>query len=342
MRTSGRLIDRNGDVRFGVFEEPVSEINYRDYDLRSPMDRRRGRLARHFGFHQFQFLGALSETLVFGCALIDIRTVGQAFLYFYEPLTRKLTEWSFRAPLALGTHFDQRPEDGSAMFRSGDNHFAMTATAEPRQRQLWVRLAAGVEVDAVFDEQEPLIQPMWISTRAGASGFVFARKTAGARVTGTIRWDGRTLDLGEHEVFGHNDWSAGYMRRETFWNWGCLAGRLPDGRTIGMNVSCGVNETGHSENCFWVDGRLHRLGAVSFDYDRRDLMHAWSLHDSDGRLELEFTPEGSHVEKLNALLLASNFHQMFGRYRGRLVTQTGQTVDVQGLLGYAEKHYAKW
>ena len=342
MRTSGRLINRQGDARFGVFSEAVSEVNFRDYDLRSPMDHRRGPLARHFGFHQFQFLGGLSESLVFGCAIVDIRVVGQAFAYFYEPLTRHLAEFSFRTPLALGVHFDQRPEDGSAAFRSGANHFTMTATSEPRQRHLWVRLASGVEVDAVFDEDEPRIEPMWISTPAGASGFVFARKTAGARVSGTVRWEGRTLDLAELGVLGHNDWTAGYMRRETFWNWGCLAGRLADGRIVGLNVSCGVNETGHSENCFWVDGTLHRLGCVSFEYDRRDLMRAWHLRDSEGRLDLEFTPEGSHAEKVNALVVATNFQQLFGRYGGTLRSTAGETIELHGQLGYAERHYAKW
>lgn len=339
MRTSGRLINRQGDARFGVFREPVSEVNFRDYDLRTPMDRRLGPLARRLRFNQFQFLGGLSESLVFGCAIVDIGVVGQAFLYFYEPLTRRFAQFSFRSPLGIGTHFDQRPEDGSATFRSGANHFAMTATGQPRQRQLWVRLEQGVEVDAVFDEER--IQPMWISTPAGA-GFVFARKTAGAPVSGTIQWEGRRLDLAEMSVLGHNDWTAGYMRRETFWNWGCLAGRLGDERIVGLNVSCGVNETGHSENCFWIDGALDRLGAVSFDYDRHDLMKSWRLRDSDGRLDLEFTPEGSHSEKINALVVASNFHQLFGRYNGTLTGSGGEKFELRGLFGYAEKHYAKW
>lgn len=342
MKTSGRLINREGDAKFGIFDHAVSEVNYRDYDLRSPMDRRRGPLARHFGFNQFQFLGGLSDSLIFGCAIVNIRLVGQAFLYFYEPNTRRYAEFSFRTPLALGTHFDQRPEDGTATFRSGGNRFAMTATADPQQRQLWVRLANGIEVDAVFDEGAPRIQPMWISTPAGPGGFVFARKTAGASVSGVVRWEGKTFDLSELGMLGHNDWSAGYMRRDTFWNWGCLAGRLEDDRVVGINVSCGVNETGHSENCFWLDGVLHRLGPVSFAYDRRDLMKGWQLSDSQGRLDLRFTPEGAHVEKVHALVIATNFHQLFGRYHGTLTTIDGETVELKGLLGYAEKHYAKW
>jgi hypothetical protein len=342
VRNSGRLIDRQGNARFGIFSNPIAEVNYRDYDLRTPMDRRANPLARRFGFNQFQFLGGLSESLIFGCAIIDIRYVGQAFLYFYEPLTRRYAEFTYRMPLAAGTHFDQRPEDGSATFRSGTSHFAMTATSEPRQRQLWVRIADSVEIDAIFDEEEPRMEPMWISTPAGATGFVFARKTAGSPVSGTLRWEGRTFDLGELGMLGHNDWTAGFMRRETFWNWGSLAGRLDDGRIVGLNVSCGVNETGHSENCFWINGRLHRLGPVAFEYDRRDLMKTWNLRDSESRLELEFTPEGTHAAKTNAFVVATNFQQLFGRYRGTLRTSAGESIEIQGHLGYAERHYSKW
>ena len=171
---------------------------------------------------------------------------------------------------------------------------------------------------------------------------MYARKTAGHSITGHAEWGGRRVDLSTLSALGHHDWSAGYMRRETFWNWGCLAGRLDSGRVVGMNVSCGVNETSFTENCFWLDGALHRIGPVHFAYDRRDLSQPWRLTDSEGRLELTFSPLGRHVERINALIVASNFTQMFGRYTGTLVTDEGETLQVSGLPGYAEWHFARW
>lgn len=342
MDTPDKLIDEGGNARLGVFSSPVREINAGDFDLRTPMGSRRGALARRLALNRFQFLGGVSEQLLFGCAIVDIGYVAQAFLYLYEPPTKRFTEWSLRSPLALGCRMDLRPEDGSATYRRGNDRFAMTASESPRRRHLWVRLAAGVEVDATFDEEAPAIEPMRIATRAGATGFVYARKTAATPVSGTIACEGRRFDLAALGVLGHHDWSAGFMRRETFWNWGCLAGRLTDGRTLGMNVSCGVNETSFRESCFWLDGRLHTTGSVAFDYDRRDLMSPWRMRDDEGRLDVAFVPEGSHAEKTNALVVATNFHQLFGRYHGRLRTREGETVEVDGLLGYAEEHYAKW
>ena len=338
----GRLVDANGDVRLGVFAQPILEVNYRDYALTTPLGRPARRLARHFGFNQFQFLGALSEQLVFGCAMTDLKYVGTAFAYCYEPATRRFAEFSFTQPLARRTHFTQTPESGDCLFAAGQARVTMRGEARPPRRRLIVSVGERLAIDAVFHDDDPPIEPMRICTRAGATGWVYARKTAGQRLSGTLDWEGRTFDLGTLPIHGHHDWSAGYMRRQTFWNWGCLAGMLADGRVVGMNVSCGVNETSFTENCFWLDGRLHKVDTVAFTYDRRDLMKPWTVSSYDGRVALEFHPEGRHVERVNALVVATDFHQLFGRYHGTLATAEGERLPIEGLLGYMEQHYAKW
>jgi len=336
-----RLVDERGDVRLGIFAEAILDVNHADFDLTDPFGRRVGPLRRRFAYNQFQFLGGLCDTLVFGCALADVKYAGTAFVYCYEPPARRFADASFQRPLALGMHHPQTPETGTASFRSGATSIEMTGVAAPRQRRLVVR-TKRIAIDAVFDEEDPPIEPMRICTRAGATGWVYARKTAGQRVTGTLAVDERRFDLDAIGMRGHHDWSAGFMRRHTFWNWGCLAGRTADGRIAGLNVSCGVNETSVTENCFWIDGRLHKVDTVAFDYDQRDLMKPWRLASADGRVALEFVPEGRHVERVKALVLASNFHQLFGRFSGTLTTAAGERIAIERMLGFCEDHYAKW
>ena len=337
-----RLVDVAGHVRFGIFHEPVEEVNHRDFPLADAFGRRIGGLRRSFAFNQFEFLGAVSEDLVFGCAMADVKYAGTVFAYAYEPPTRRLHEYRFRRPLALGMRCSQLPESGRAVFRSGGHVVEMIAEPHLRRRRLRVQLAAGFAVDATFSEEDPPTQPMRICTPVGASGWVYARKTAGHRVSGSLRLPERTYDLTAIGARGHHDWTAGYMRRQTFWNWGCLAGELPGGRVVGLNVSCGVNETSFTENCFWLDGQLHKLDTVHFDHDRRDLLKPWHLTSYDGRLDLRFRPEARHTERINALLVASNFQQLIGRYDGWLETASGERIGITDLFGYAERHYAKW
>ena len=336
-----RLVRPDGTVRLGVFAEPVDEVNGQDFVLRDPFGKPRGRLARHFGFHQFQFLGGLSEELVFGCAIVDTRWVSTAFVYCWDPRTRRRVEHAVKRPLRVGLRGVVTPEVGTTSFEAGGTRVAMHADAAPRARRLEVT-GGPIAIDATFSEETPPMEPMRICTRAGASGWVYARKTAGLGMRGTLRTAEKTYDLGAIDVYGHHDWSAGFMRPETFWNWGCLAGRTADGRIAGLNVSCGVNETSVTENCFWIDGRLHKVDTVAFDYDQRDLMQPWYLRSADGRVELLFVPEGMHVERVNALVLATNFHQLFGRFTGTLTTATGERIAIERMLGFCEDHYAKW
>jgi len=334
---SRSLITPGGDVRLGVFPEPIDVVNHRDYDLRTPMGRRVGPLGRWLGFNQFEFLGGLCDQVGFGVALANVRYAGTGFAYVHERQTGQRHSWSTTRPLGQGFAMVQTPETGTSTLRSGVLKVEMSGT--PSGRVLQAR-ADGFVLDAEFDETA--LEPLRICTRAGATGWVYARKTAGHAVRGTLRWGDRTLDLERAQVLGHHDWSAGYMRRETFWNWGCIAGRTEDGRTVGLNVSCGVNETSFLESCFWLDGTLHRLPAIHFAYDRSDLYRPWTLSDEQGRLKLTFESEGAHVERIDAGLVASNFTQLLGRYTGTLVTESGEQIEVVEQPGYAEWHYAKW
>jgi hypothetical protein len=35
-------------------------------------------------------------------------------------------------------------------------------------------------------------------------------------------------------------------------------------------------------------------------------------------------------------------HQLFGRYAGAIVADNGETIQIDGLIGFAEEHHARW
>ena len=135
-----RLVGAGGAVRYGVFDAAIDVVNHDDFVYRDPFGKPRGRLARHFGFHQFQFLGGLSERLVFGCAIIDTRYVSTAFVYCYDPATRRRVEHSVRRPLGMGVTFVDTPEVGTVSFTAGrralrDARRRVAARAPARSRR---------------------------------------------------------------------------------------------------------------------------------------------------------------------------------------------------------------
>ncbi|UTW07439.1 DUF2804 domain-containing protein [Pseudomonas benzenivorans] len=336
-----RLIQDDGQPHYGIFTTPPKRINYRDFDFRSPMGRRLGALAKWRRFHQFQYFGLISEQLIVGCALANLSLAGIGFVYLFHPPSGRMIERQFKLPFGFGTHFSQQPDDGLCELRSGRNLLRLENRPSPKEKRLLVELDDGTRIDACFSEDEPRFQPMCISTPAAVNGWVYAQKVAGVRCAGEVRSSLGDFDLQRLGAFAHHDWSAGYMRPETHWNWACLSGQVA-GRRLGLNLSCGVNETSYTENCYWLDGELLKVDTVRFAFDRQRPLHPWCISSQDGQVALRFEARGQHQERMNLGILASNFKQIFGQFSGVLRPPGRDEVPVANLWGFVEDQYVRW
>jgi hypothetical protein len=336
------LIDPDGRPRFGVFEDAVGDVNVADYRHRTPIGKRAGRLATWAGFKQFQYFGVISDELMFGCALAHLRHTAIAFAYVYEPGAGMLVEHGSRAPLGFGVKLCTSPVRGRSRYRLGRLDTTFGYEDAPRRKSIELSLGSQLKVDARFDESAAGFEPMSICTRIGRNGWVYAHKVAGVPVRGTVHCRGRRFDLEALGAYAHHDFSAGYMRRETFWNWACFSGRAADGTQVGLNVSCGVNETSFSENCVWIDGALTRVGLCHFEYDWDHPLEPWRISSEDGAVQIDFRAEGQHEERLQLGLVASDFKQVFGVFSGEIRLADGRSVVVDGMRGFVEDQYAKW
>lgn len=337
------LIGSDGQPRLGRFESTPSVINTDDFVYRNPMGGRQWPHRKWLDCNQFQYIGLISDDLLIGCALGDIRYLGFAFAYTYQPSTGELVEFSSKVPLGRGVALTKRPLDGIGEFRSGGNVIRMAADINPRLVTMSIDLTSGLKVNAMFNlDDEPRFQPMALCTRTATNGWTFTQKIAGVRATGHARGTFGEVDLAEIGAYAHYDYTVGFMRRETFWNWACFSGAA-EGHDVGLNLSCGVNETSFSENCIWVDGELIPVGLAQFAYDRAQPHgRPWRVTTSDGAVDLDFVPEGLHEEKINAFLVASNFKQVFGRFNGCLRTADGREIAIVDQYGFVEDQYAKW
>ncbi len=336
-----RLIQANGQAHYGIFSDAPELINYRDFDFRSAMGRRLGALAKWRRFHQFQYFGLISEELIGGCALANLSLLGVGFVYLFHPASGRMIARQFKLPLGMGTRFSQRPQDGVCELRSGRNLLRFENSEAPRQKRLLVELDDGTRIDANFSEQQPAFQAMCLNTPCAANGWVYAQKVAGVRCRGTVLSSLGEFDLTAIDAFAHHDWSAGYMRPETSWNWACLSGQAGAQR-VGLNLSCGVNETSFTENCFWLDGELIKVDTVRFAFDRDQPLQPWRIDSHDGQVQLRFEARGLHRERLNLGFLASNFKQVFGRFSGVLRPVGRPEVAIDNLWGFVEDQYVKW
>jgi len=328
-----RLVS-NGEVAFGIFDEPVLDVGPESYDLRNHMGRPIRGGARRRAYNQFQFLGAMNDQVIVGAAIARLGWVAAGFAYAFDLETGEETHVGAKLPLSMGIATSTRPEDGdgsfrapglSIVFRRGDGG----PVAEVRSKRL--------QLDMRF--LDDACEPMRLCTRVGIHRWVFARKSGGFPAEVHVEQGGSRRELSG--ALGHQDWTAGFMRRNTWWHWACFNGRLDDGRKLGLNAACGVNETSFSENCVWLEGKRIPLPPLHFAHDRLNPSGPWRVTSADGAVDLQFTPRGQHAERVDAGLVASNFVQLMGRYRG-IVRVGGETLRFDGIPGYAETHYARW
>lgn len=285
------------------------------------------------GYKQFHYLGGISENLIFGAAIADLRLLCTGFFYVYDLKANRELRHTWRFPLSWRVSFSENPESGPVRF--GDEKNGISVECREGRRLLHVRRHGKSLIRASLEDQAPAIEPLRICTRAGYTGWVYVRKTGGVQITGSVECELGQFDASQ--CLGHTDYSAGYMRPETWWNWAFVSA-VVNGQRLGVNVSCGVNETSYSENCYWLDGKLRALPQTRFDFNPGDPMSDWRVH-SDA-LDLRFQARGLHKEHVNGGFVASRFSQVYGHFSGSL-SVPGLPSSVLG-VGFVEDHYAKW
>jgi hypothetical protein len=156
---------------------------------------------------------------------------------------------------------------------------------------------------------------MSLCTPSAVNGWVYARKVAGVALQRTVQSALGDFDLRAIDA-AHHDWSAGYMRRETFWNWACLSGEV-QGQRVGLNLRAGSTKPASRRTASgWMANGS--VDSVRFEFDRDHPLRPWTIRLYDGQVSLRFEGGGLHQERLDLGLLASNFKQLFGRFSGTL------------------------
>jgi hypothetical protein len=83
------------------------------------------------------------------------------------------------------------------------------------------------------------------------------------------------------------------------------------------------------------------LPLAHFQFDRDQENHGWSITSLDEKIRLHFDPVTRYGHKTDAIIMASNFKQILGRYHGE-IDLPHETIRLDNVWGLIEDHYAKW
>lgn len=338
--TPGPLLDANGRLcQVGWSRQPLLDCNLenaRFYRLRA---------LQRFRIKRWDYYALFTPSRFFSATLADLGYAGQVFAYTVDLARGDYHEETLTLPLARGIQLPRNSTEGVSAFQ--DHRVRLTFRANPEERSwsmAWPSFEGGkgFAVDVSF-RLLPDHESMTIVIPIGQRRFYYNRKVNCMPAQGWVEYGGQRFEVRPEESLGSLDWGRGVWEYRSFWVWASASGFLPDGRTIGLNLGGGFGDTSAAtENAIILKSRLHKLGTVEIRYDASDFLRPWRMVSPDGRLDLEFVPFKERLARTNLGVIASEVHQMFGRYYGTAVTDTGERIRLEGLIGFAEEHRARW
>ena len=336
----GNLLDPTGRlVQVGWSRQPLLDCNLEDarfYQLR-PLQR--------FRLKRWDYYAVFTPRRFFSATIADLGYAGNIFVYTLDFATGDLHEEGLVIPLGRGVTLPRNSIAGNAQFSNAQASLDFQLTSDSRRISVsWPGFHDGRGIQADIQLYcPPGHESMTITIPIGQQRFYYNRKINCLPAEGLLRYGDIYEELKPAECLGSLDWGRGVWEYRSFWNWASASGFLPDGQTVGLNLGCGFGDTSAAtEDAIILQGCIHKLGAVKYDYDSADYMKPWRFTDREGRLSLEFTPFKERVARTNLGVIFSEVHQMFGHYRGQAVTDEGEIIQIENLTGFAEEHRARW
>lgn len=334
---SGALLDLRGRLRCpGWARQPLLDANLEDASLPA--------LGR-FRIKRWDYYGIWTPEIFASATLSDLGYAGLAFFYLVDLQDGRHVEYTRTIPLGRGIYLPRNSVAGDASYDDGELHVQFGAGSNGRRLDVTVPpfdSGRGLRI-AIDLACPPHHESLVIATPMAGRHFYYNRKINALPARGAIAWGHRTINAAPDCALGQLDWGRGVWPYRSHWIWASANGFLGDGRVLGLNLGGGFGDLScATENAIFIDGRLHKLGDARFEFDRSDYRRPWRCSDDAGRLALEFVPRSERVARANFLVVRSEVHQVFGHYRGSVVTDAGETIPVSDLPGFAEEHFARW
>ncbi len=295
----------------------------------------------------------LARDLIVSVTYADVDYLGMANVWWLEPATGVTGGVDHNLPLARGVALPDRPgsEPLSYTGRTSsvklvDDARGTTITASWIENGQPAQLDLRVELPAEHESLNVVIP--WSDRRFQYTSKHQARPAHGTLTVGeTIRTIGPAsgeASTARTEAWGVLDVGRGRWPYRTEWNWGGGAGRSSQGAIIGLQFGAKWTEgTGFTENGILVDGRLSKIGdELEWTYDWDRPMQPWRVRHRDGSLDLTLSTTYDRYSRIDAVVLATEVHQVFGTWTGHVTAQDGARHDVDGILGFAEESRSRW
>lgn len=334
------LVSNDGVLNTGWARQPVFDLNMGA----APS-------VRHHPFHawrlkRWEYFYVATPEIFFAAQVAHLGYLGNVAAYLYDIKRNILLQSTLNIPLGIGVVMADHPRRGTSTVHPAGVSARYTSTMTTGGKQMtihWPRFggARDLHADLLLGWPEEL-ESLSVVDPLKRGRFAYTTKVLSMPASGTIRLGENSWQCNPAEALGELDWSQGLLEAVTVWKWATASGRTAQGQRVGFNLCTGFHDGGDNENALSVDGRITKLGLVSFTHDHTDVMQPWHITSSDGRVDLSFVPVADRRSDTNAGPLQSHIHQLVGRYTGVVTPDGSDPIAITGFVGAAEDHYARW
>jgi hypothetical protein len=287
----------------------------------------------------------------FSATIADLGYAANVFVYTLDWQTNRLHEEGLILP-SKSVRLPRNSDAGETVFDGKQARLRFTAGPGTRCVSVeWPGFDGGRGIQATLTlDCPPEQESMAIVIPIEKKRFYYNRKINCMPAEGLLHYGDAREVVDPRESLASLDWGRGVWAYRSFWNWASASGFLADGRRVGLNLGRGFGDTSRAtENALILEGKIHKLGPVMFSYpgasEPGGYTKTWRFYDDTidtRRIDLKFTPFHERTAKSNLLLVTSEVHQVFGRYTGSVTADDGEVIQLDGLVGFAEEHHAKW
>jgi hypothetical protein len=307
----------------------------------------RANLDGRFGTNKrWDYWAILAGDLVVSVLYSDVDRLGMADVYWADLVTGARGGHGIIVP-ASAVSLPERP--GTAPLVVDRDGLDLSIVDEPdgtRFAATWNEVDGRAGALELFVELPPGHESLNVVIPWSDELFNYTSKHQARPARGTLTVGDQRWLIGGSEgqdAWGVLDVGRGRWPAEIRWNWGGGAGRAGD-HVVGIQIGGKWTEqTGFTENGIIVDGRLSKLGQElhwSYDWDRP--LEPWRVQDPGGQLDVVLSPRFDKHTKQQGHERSSETHQVFGTWSGRLRTDDGLALELDGLQGFAEEARQRW
>jgi len=175
--------------------------------------------------------------------------------------------------------------------------------------------------------------------------FYYNQKINLLKAEGTVKLGSSTIVF-KDDSYGVLDWGRGVWTYKNTWYWSSLSG-IYKGHKIGFNLGYGFGDTSKAtENMLFFDDETYKLDDVKFNipmkHGQEDYLSPWTFTSENNNINLKFEPILDRYSGTNVIIIKSIQHQVFGKFSGSFVTQKGDVISIENMIGFAEKVMNNW